>query len=160
VTEGPTAKDALLASAIIALRGRIAAHAPGTRLPGFRALSASTGLPQWAVSAALRHLADEGLVTTRAAGQGHRVLDPRELSGQQKALVRRVRELITSGQYQPAQALPTEVLAMKVGCTSMQARRALHHLAVSTGLVSRDENGPHGPGFYVTSRAPRPAARR
>ncbi|MFD9575367.1 GntR family transcriptional regulator [Streptomyces sp. NPDC059982] len=149
------------ASVLQLVRSHIRAnYRPGARLPGVegahrptaKALASALRLPEYSVVTALRALNAAGEIQA-GHGAAARVLGPREMHGDDTAFVATVRQRISSSHYGDGQALPTGLLGDEFRLSPAQVRRALRSL-VWDGWVKRDEQGPHGPGYYVVRTAP------
>lgn len=133
-------------------------YRPGARLPTAkgayrptaRALSSELGLPEHCVVTALRTLNAAGEIQIGRGG-APRVLGPHEMHDDDTPFVVTVRQRILSSHYKAGQALPTGLLGAEFRMSAVHVRRALRSL-VWDGWVRCDEQGLHGPGYYVLPR--------
>ncbi|MEU8779065.1 hypothetical protein [Streptomyces sp. NPDC048606] len=122
---------------------------PGTALPSPKQLALTLSLPAAHVRQALRHRDTAGEIALDSNGPATR-LHQGEAHPCDRALQLAVQERISTGHYQPGQALPTGLLSTEFRLQPHQVQRALGHLA-ACGDIRRDEHGPYGPGHYVPS---------
>ncbi|MFB7082139.1 hypothetical protein [Streptomyces sp. NPDC056308] len=122
----------------------------GEQLPTLGDLHEELSYSKALIRGALTRLDTAGLIVWCRAWTATRVLKPGEIHPADVGLDRSVRERISSGYYQPGQALPTGLLADEHDLSVEEVPRACRHL-VRDGLLHHDDHGPFGPGLYVSA---------